>query len=884
MNKKDLAIGIFKHPVIQEIIESKVFETSVVNQLIVEILKPVMTVNELIAWWNGTDNKTRESLFKFAKERGDDFIHPKTSLESINDNLRSEDESSREWAVKQLLNLRTVYNELKSIQESEDAFIKAIKDYKTQLAFLQWMKASEILKEQEGPSDEEVEAWQKQMISRDKDKFERVIKAFYTLDADYRKLIKDFLNVADNRNKFVDHYFPKKAEEPKPEKPSEEPEELPDEFKKEIAAKFEALKQPRERFTKFFLRVPFLYQQQEILMKLVDALDEIQKDTVALSRQEIKEEKEVKLDDKMTRRLRSDLRYVENKIRSINAGLTNFIENIGTKRTAPEEKKALVEDIMDLQKYISEVYDYSFDIGKTLKEQDEGLSRDQIIDIVEDTYDEVNAILKSIDLEMAEGQDFRKINAFIDQIRDNVEKVKPFFPKTAKFQPTAEKGSKEALQDFQKAITAFRADYLIDTYNDLKDGITSERQLATIQSALYNLSEKIEKLLGVESKISKKEMEVPSDMESLTDTPDPRLSDVIPVDVEEVPQEPTPEPEERVPTRFETEMEAEQEFRRLDQRQKTSVLNFMNIYSDIVNKVEEQSVISMKAIRDAGQKLAKSLDVDPNVLSRVFQKMGKEDSVEFVKTILSKPEIKSSIVKVLKGKKEPTPMDEKEKFISSFGVSEVDFPGYDWNAIIVDENWNPKGAVVIRKTKEPCLPNTYEVGYVAVAEDLSGKGFGSYLYDLAASKAQELGGKDAGITSDRTGSSTQMAKGIWNRISEKYTAKETEQGNKKFDYDEKTPDQQDDCNRPPGGNPATDYSWIVPDNLKSRALKIFNLQKQNISEENRPDDFETRIESFWEKEYGRGKESGIVETLESKLSSIISKILREEYGEEKFHN
>lgn len=220
--------------------------------------------------------------------------------------------------------------------------------------------------------------------------------------------------------------------------------------------------------------------------------------------------------------------------------------------------------------------------------------------------------------------------------------------------------------------------------------------------------------------------------------------------------------------------------------------------------------------------------------------------------------------------------DEKAKIIASYGVTDVEFGR--WNAIIIDKEWNVKGIIALNKTEEPCLPNTYEVSYVAVAAELSGKGFGSYMYDLAAANAQQLGGKNSGITSDRRGSSTKMAGGIWNRISKKYNAKETKMGNKKFDYDDNTKDQQDDCNRPPGGNPATDYSWIVPDNLKSRALKIFNLQKRNVSEKDRPKDFDQRVMKFWEKEYGRGKKSGIVERLETKLSQIILNVLREENG------
>ncbi len=48
MNNKELAIDVFKHPLIQEILKRKLAESSVVNRLIVEeILSEELTDNEM---------------------------------------------------------------------------------------------------------------------------------------------------------------------------------------------------------------------------------------------------------------------------------------------------------------------------------------------------------------------------------------------------------------------------------------------------------------------------------------------------------------------------------------------------------------------------------------------------------------------------------------------------------------------------------------------------------------------------------------------------------------------------------------------------------------------------------------------------------------------
>jgi GNAT superfamily N-acetyltransferase len=233
--------------------------------------------------------------------------------------------------------------------------------------------------------------------------------------------------------------------------------------------------------------------------------------------------------------------------------------------------------------------------------------------------------------------------------------------------------------------------------------------------------------------------------------------------------------------------------------------------------------------------------------------------------------------------KEPQKKDEKQKILEQYMAKEVEVTGTDYTIGIFDINFKPAALVAITETDEPCLPNTYMIKYVAVDDSLQGKGFGSYLYDIAAAKAQEIGGNNAGITSDRKDSTTKGANMIWQRIEKKYKAKESEQGNKKFDYDgNKTPkDPDDDCTIPAGGNPATDYSWIVPDELKSRALKIYRAQttlyKQN--EKNAPENIDDQLVGWFSSVYSKGAEKGIVENkLVTKLASLVRNIMRGQNG------
>ena len=125
------------------------------------------------------------------------------------------------------------------------------------------------------------------------------------------------------------------------------------------------------------------------------------------------------------------------------------------------------------------------------------------------------------------------------------------------------------------------------------------------------------------------------------------------------------------------------------------------------------------------------------------------------------------------------------------------------------------GMISLESTDKPCIPNTLQVRYAAVAKRFQKSGFGSILYRLAAAHAKktENGG---GITSDHAGSTSKDARRRWSAIdsSSDFHKRTTTQGSNTFDYDGKrTPDDtEDDCeNRVP--NPAVSHSYGVNDNV-----------------------------------------------------------------------
>lgn len=121
------------------------------------------------------------------------------------------------------------------------------------------------------------------------------------------------------------------------------------------------------------------------------------------------------------------------------------------------------------------------------------------------------------------------------------------------------------------------------------------------------------------------------------------------------------------------------------------------------------------------------------------------------------------------------------------------------------------GAITIKNTmittNEPCIPKTFEVTSIFVEKNYRGMGFQKILMDQAFLLTSKEG---AGLTSDHKYGTKAGAAGAWDKIekSSQYTKKKTKAGNDTFDYDDNTPDQEDDCAKGSKDPVATDHSFV----------------------------------------------------------------------------
>jgi len=140
---------------------------------------------------------------------------------------------------------------------------------------------------------------------------------------------------------------------------------------------------------------------------------------------------------------------------------------------------------------------------------------------------------------------------------------------------------------------------------------------------------------------------------------------------------------------------------------------------------------------------------------------------------------------------------------------------------IVDNGMYIVGYLSYDQTQQPCIPKTYQVGGVYVEELARGKGFSKMLYDIVFTVAKDKG---YGVTSDHSFGTTDIAKEkVWDKIeaSGGYKKRETDEKNSKFDYDESTPDEEDDCDVGVYDKPeelATHHSFEKEDTAKSEQL------------------------------------------------------------------
>ena len=127
-----------------------------------------------------------------------------------------------------------------------------------------------------------------------------------------------------------------------------------------------------------------------------------------------------------------------------------------------------------------------------------------------------------------------------------------------------------------------------------------------------------------------------------------------------------------------------------------------------------------------------------------------------------------------------------------------------WSPLLIDENdvvkdFNLIGVIDVTKLSNeaqngPCIPETFQVKFSAVAKEFQKKGYGSLLYGLAFHHTNDV--LKAGLTSDHEHSSSPDAKRMWDKYADTKNMEKlkTPEGNDEFDYfGNETEDELDDC-------------------------------------------------------------------------------------------
>ena len=160
--------------------------------------------------------------------------------------------------------------------------------------------------------------------------------------------------------------------------------------------------------------------------------------------------------------------------------------------------------------------------------------------------------------------------------------------------------------------------------------------------------------------------------------------------------------------------------------------------------------------------------------------------------------------------------------------------GFNGATPVIDNVNKPRlvGFVTLDKlssSSKPCIPNTYQVSFSAVAYEFQRKGMGTLLYNIAATIAKNKGG---GITSDHKSMTSNSAGRVWKKLenSPNYTKRSTPDGSDKFDYTgTETPfDDQDDCPSTSWGDPASDHSLEIIAGIDDQINQMKRTNKKYI--------------------------------------------------------
>ena len=123
------------------------------------------------------------------------------------------------------------------------------------------------------------------------------------------------------------------------------------------------------------------------------------------------------------------------------------------------------------------------------------------------------------------------------------------------------------------------------------------------------------------------------------------------------------------------------------------------------------------------------------------------------------------------------------------------------------------GMIAVDDMYGPCIPNTFQVKFSAVARKFQRQGFGSILYRLAAAHAKVK--QNGGISSDHAVGTSKDATRRWDAIDSdpEFYKRSTKAGSDTFDYGgNSTPnDPEDDCEDFTNNGAATNHSYGVGD-------------------------------------------------------------------------
>jgi len=212
--------------------------------------------------------------------------------------------------------------------------------------------------------------------------------------------------------------------------------------------------------------------------------------------------------------------------------------------------------------------------------------------------------------------------------------------------------------------------------------------------------------------------------------------------------------------------------------------------------------------------------------------------------------------------------EDKDDFLKTLSLW-VDRSGgeYEIYVMVVDKaHWPPLRVIgdistmAMGEKRKPCIPDTQEIGTVAVDSEYQKRGIGTYIYEVASYLLKTE--HDAGMTSDHSASTTTEAAWVWRKLERQfnYTKRKTPKGapekinpetgevtggyegeNDKFDYhgwnhslpddqqhSKATKDPNDDCYEPVEGVPPSDHSLQIPPNRMGRIMKLMSIQMDNL--------------------------------------------------------